>query len=334
MRSPRRAAAAFRARRRPVQLRRGRWKGVVPAAVVGVVCLGVGVAASSIPDADGTIRGCYTKLGGVLRVIDPAKGESCKSFEVPISWSQTGPQGTQGLPGPAGPPGPAGDAGPAGEPGPEGPAGPAGEKGDPGPEGPPGAQGEPGPPGEKGDPGPAGPAGPPLAALEDLRGIGCTHSGKQGTVALAYDAGGTAALRCVVPVDPTPNVRIESVIQPAPVDVSSSDRLTYRVTLTNAGNAIAQSVNLRAIFDAEEFDGPTLVSSSHLCAQQTSDGPISCDIGAINPGQFVPVTLTVQVEHPTIFNPVYFLRTTLQASTPNDSNPADNNATVVTEVRL
>jgi hypothetical protein len=42
----------------------------------------------------------------------------------------------------------------------------------------------------------------------------------------------------------------------------------------------------------------------------------------------------VRVEHPTIFNQVYLLRTTLQASTPNDSNPGDNNATVVTEVRL
>jgi hypothetical protein len=49
------------------------------------------------------INGCYLKVGGVLRVIDTARGQKClTSLEVPISWSQQGPRGD---PGPAGPPG-------------------------------------------------------------------------------------------------------------------------------------------------------------------------------------------------------------------------------------
>jgi hypothetical protein len=124
------------------------------------VLLGGTVALGAIPGAGGKIDGCYTKVGGIVRVIDKAKGEACGSkLETPLSWNQTGPSGA---PGSAGPMGEKGDSGPAGLPGgkgEKGDAGPAGEPGEKGEKGDIGPAGEPGGKGEKGDTGPAGEPG-------------------------------------------------------------------------------------------------------------------------------------------------------------------------------
>jgi hypothetical protein len=121
------------------------------------VLVGGSVALGAIPGAGGKIDGCYTKVGGIVRVIDKAKGEACGSkLETPLSWNQTGaagPAGPKGDTGPAGLKGEKGDAGLAGA------AGARGEKGDTGADGAPGAKGDAGAPGEKGDAGPAGLAG-------------------------------------------------------------------------------------------------------------------------------------------------------------------------------
>src|SRR3954454_14850662 len=108
---------------RRLTLRQGRW--FVLGGVVGAVVAG-GVAFAAIPDASGVINGCYQKNVGNLRVIDPSAGDSCRPSEIGISWSQTGPQGPQGIPGPQGPqglPGPKGDTGATGATGPAGATG-------------------------------------------------------------------------------------------------------------------------------------------------------------------------------------------------------------------
>jgi len=89
----------------------------VAAAVLAValaLVLAAGVAWATIPDAGGVIHGCFKKLGGDLRVIDPAAGGACKSSETSLDWSQTGPQGPQGPQGAQGPQGPQGPQGLAG----------------------------------------------------------------------------------------------------------------------------------------------------------------------------------------------------------------------------
>jgi hypothetical protein len=75
-----------------------------------------GVAVAAIPSG-GTFNGCYTNVGGVLRVIDLAKGQSCARFETAVTWNQ---QGAPGL------------AGKDGAPGAEGAPGAPGIKGAPG----------------------------------------------------------------------------------------------------------------------------------------------------------------------------------------------------------
>ena len=95
--------------------RRNRWSRAGAAIVaISVIAVGGGLAWAGIPDPNGEIHACYQKENGALRVVDSAT-TSCRTQEVPLSWSQAGspgPAGPQGLPGP---PGPAGPEGPAGQ---------------------------------------------------------------------------------------------------------------------------------------------------------------------------------------------------------------------------
>src|SRR5690349_2504531 len=114
---------------RRLSFKRGRW--FVLGSIIGAVLAG-GAAATiaAIPGADGVINGCYQKNVGNLRVIDPSGGDSCRPSEIPISWSQTGPQGPKGdtgATGATGPQGLKGDTGATGATGPAGPPGPSAE---------------------------------------------------------------------------------------------------------------------------------------------------------------------------------------------------------------
>jgi type VI protein secretion system component Hcp len=85
---------------------------VVAAAAAGLGTLGAGLAAGSIPAANGTITGCYNPNAGVknLSVIDPSTGATCPGGDTQITFDQTGPQGPVGATGPAGSAGPQGPA--------------------------------------------------------------------------------------------------------------------------------------------------------------------------------------------------------------------------------
>jgi hypothetical protein len=85
-----------------------------------VVAVGLGLvlyASATIPDASGTIHGCYNNSTGAVRIIDQGRGQTCKVAtaispgETPISWNQAGVQGPQGPAGAVGPPGPQGQNG-------------------------------------------------------------------------------------------------------------------------------------------------------------------------------------------------------------------------------
>jgi hypothetical protein len=84
-------------------------KNTLAAAVAGALAataLSGGIAWATIPDDGGVIHGCYTKLGGVLRVIDTAKNQKClANLEVPITWNEQGPKGDPGATGADGAPG-------------------------------------------------------------------------------------------------------------------------------------------------------------------------------------------------------------------------------------
>ena len=107
-----------------------------------LVFAGSTMAASSIPDADGTIHGCYTKgvwpAKGALRVVASTSECNANNNEVAISWNQQGQQGEQGLQGIQGPQGETGATGATGPQGPQGETGATGATGPQGPAGPPG----------------------------------------------------------------------------------------------------------------------------------------------------------------------------------------------------
>jgi hypothetical protein len=140
---------------------------VLAAGVAALLVVG-GTALATIPGSDGTIKGCYTKGTGSLRVIDASASAQCKTGEAALSWNQKGPKGDPGPQGPRGYDGQTGPAGADGLPGAQGPKGDTGDQGDQGvpgprglvgPTGPAGQTGPAGPAGPKGDPGPQGPAG-------------------------------------------------------------------------------------------------------------------------------------------------------------------------------
>jgi hypothetical protein len=83
-------------------------------AVLATAAIGLGsVAYAAIPDAGGTIHGCYDKSSGQLRVTDTQTNlpKNCSSKENPLAWAERGPQGVQGVQGVPGAKGDAGDPG-------------------------------------------------------------------------------------------------------------------------------------------------------------------------------------------------------------------------------
>ena len=145
------------------------------ACVGTILVVSVGIAYAAIPDANGVINGCYSSGQGQLRVIDTAKGETCKNNETAISWNQKGPKGDQGIQGPKGD---TGETGATGATGPEGPQGPQGETGATGATGVQGAQGVPGPQGAVGaDGGTAGLVSPNGKFRIEITNQGHLHQG-------------------------------------------------------------------------------------------------------------------------------------------------------------
>jgi hypothetical protein len=134
---------------------------LVTALVVALACGGAALAVGG--SAADTIKGCYKKSTGDLRVLK--SGASCKSSELAISWNKDGPKGAAGAPGAKGAdgaPGAKGDTGatgPQGEPGAKGADGAAGAKGDTGAAGAKGDTGATGATGPKGDTGATGAKG-------------------------------------------------------------------------------------------------------------------------------------------------------------------------------
>jgi hypothetical protein len=174
------------------------------AGAVGVLillaCAGLAVAATR-DSSSVTYHGCVHRTTGLLRVIDPSQGESCRPNERGISFNETGPAGPPGLKGDTGAPGPQGVKGDTGAPGPQGvkgdtgAPGPQGVKGDTGATGPQGPQGDTGPQGPQGQPGAAGPAG--VTSLQSLSGTTCTRAdGTAGAVAVSVSSDNSISISC------------------------------------------------------------------------------------------------------------------------------------------
>jgi cysteine-rich repeat protein len=99
----------------------GRSRGrVLPATILAAaILISASIVVAAVPDHNGTIRGCYSKRTGVLRIVD---GKSCKRGEKRLQWNQEGPPGASVV-------GPQGERGPQGSPGTNGANGTDGANG-------------------------------------------------------------------------------------------------------------------------------------------------------------------------------------------------------------
>lgn len=102
-----------------------------PATVMAFLALvfamgGFAIAATDSAKKKSTIRACYAKKTGDLRLL-AGKKKRCRKGERKITWAKKGPRG---LVGPAGASGPQGPQGAQGETGPQGPAGVSGGGGE------------------------------------------------------------------------------------------------------------------------------------------------------------------------------------------------------------
>ena len=59
------------------------------------LCAAIALSLASGMSHGAVIHGCFNPSGG-LRVIDPAKGQSCLPSEKPLDWNQAGSQGPTG----------------------------------------------------------------------------------------------------------------------------------------------------------------------------------------------------------------------------------------------
>ena len=183
---------------------------------------GGAVAVVRIPhDATAVIQACARK-DGRLRLV--ARASDCRASERPVSWNVKGSKGEPGPPGPAGPIGPAG---------PQGAAGIAGATG---------AGGPPGPPGPQGDRGPKGNPGASIGSLEQLNGSACRTGGRDGTIAVTYDASAHAVFTCTAtPIDSA--VRVNEFA--TGTTASATDEF---VELFNAGTAPADLSGYKLVY--------------------------------------------------------------------------------------
>ena len=185
---------------------------------------GGAIAVARGPHSSRTVIQACVRKDGRLRLV--AANAACRRNEHPISWNVRGPQG---------------------EPGPQGPPGPAGANGAPGldgAQGPPGADGAQGPPGPQGERGPQGPKGDTgtIDALERLNGLACRAGGRNGTVALTYDASARAVFTCTAATtDATARVNEFST----GTSTSATDEF---VELVNAGSSPADLSGYKLVY--------------------------------------------------------------------------------------
>ena len=230
--------------------------------------LAASVAWGAIPGSDSTIQGCYGKIGGVLRVIDPTRGDKCLSVETPITWSQRGPKGDPGTPGAAGGTGPAGIKGDKGD------QGAQGLQGTPGLPGTNGADGKDGLKGDKGDPGPQGPpgAGGGLVSLDALSGLPCHAPTFDGSAQLVYTQTSptsySATIQCVNNNLVTLTLNVTSV--PKAIAHTSGPLPTYTLsdthgTVTGDSGGVSCSA-VGGTLTGDALRGTTVVGNSRTCS--------------------------------------------------------------------
>jgi Collagen triple helix repeat (20 copies) len=280
--------------------------------IAAAVLLGGSGAFGAIPGTGGKIDACYTKIGGLVRVVDKAKGESCGSkLETPLSWNQAGaagPVGPKGDIGPAGVKGEKGDAGLAGAAGAKGEKGDVGadgikgEKGDTGAEGASGAKGDTGPagaPGVKGEEGDAGPPGTTGQAANTSLGTGNLGLGAAST---AFSAVPGLSQTVAVPANSTLYISTDGGLATSAGTVNQNTVVDVALFIDGIQEVRFQRLTLTSPVTIAAFDSWSMAYAAqltpgthtiHVAARLSNNGTVGVSGDSNSPlqGQLTVLTL-------------------------------------------
>jgi hypothetical protein len=232
----------------------GRNFGASPLPVVRLGGVAIPVVSATDTDIVATIPSGTDPASYSIVVVNQTRPPlSSQPFEVTLGVGVAGPEGPQGPPGPAGPPGPQGAQGLQGVQGMPGTAGADGAAGDPGPEG---------PQGQQGPQGPQGPAGV-LGSFDAVNGLPCTLNGQTGAIALAYNAAGDVALRCVVAAEMPEGSFPEDVYDGAPGNNTAATASTLPTIGSDGQLAIV--ANFHNTADVSDFYRVNLRETDSFC---------------------------------------------------------------------
>jgi len=127
--------------------------------------------------------------------------------------------------------------------------------------------------------------------------------------------------------DPSADVSVSLAATPDPVKAKSN--LTYTITVKNSGPAAAGGVTVTdPLPDGAVFVSASPTQGTCVTPAPNSAGVMNCSVGTLAPGAQAAITLVVNV----ITTGKQTVSNTASTSYASDSNPANNSATISTNV--
>lgn len=138
-------------------------------------------------------------------------------------------------------------------------------------------------------------------------------------------ANNTATSTTVVASPTQADVSIVKTASPEPVDQGTN--LTYTLTVSNAGPAVAQSVTVSDPLPTE-VSYNSVSTTQGTCSQ--SGGTVSCTLGSVSVGG--QVTIVINVTAATFSSTTYATNTATVSSSTGDPNSANNSSSVTSTI--
>lgn len=152
------------------------------------------------------------------------------------------------------------------------------------------------------------------------------------TVSDPNTANNTATVTTIVASPTQADVSINKTASPNPVTQGTT--LTYTLTVTNAGPAIAQNVVVTDAMPAQvtwPAGGPTSLSTVGICSWDAGTTTVSCNLGNLSVGSTAVITIDVTAA---VFSSTsYSVNTATVSSSTSDPNLANNTSSFTSTIQ-